>query len=106
MANPLPNEDLIYKKIEEEKIKVDPLVWMLLDHHIRNDLNVISVIWSNFMLNPGWLLKFINAMIKFVYKISGQKGEPDDLIKYIDITLERVKNIDNLLSKLKKATKK
>lgn len=44
MANPLSNEQEIYERIEKENITVHPLVWELLDHHIRNDLHAINII--------------------------------------------------------------
>ncbi len=44
MCNPLDNEREIYEKITKEKMAIPSLVWELLDHHLRNDLNVISVI--------------------------------------------------------------
>lgn len=44
MANPLSNEQEIYERIKKENITVHPLVWELLDHHIRNDLHVINII--------------------------------------------------------------
>jgi len=44
MCNPLNNERGIYEKIAKEKLAIPAIVWELLDHHLRNDLNVISVI--------------------------------------------------------------
>ncbi|MCM8787473.1 MAG: hypothetical protein NC935_05390 [Candidatus Omnitrophica bacterium] len=104
MANPLPNEEEIYEIIKKEKIEVHPLVWDLIDHHIRNDLNAIAVAWGSFKLNPGWFLRLVDFFIKILYRVSFQPGEPDDLFKLIDVSLERVKSIDRFLRKLKKAT--
>lgn len=44
MANPLPNEELIYERIKKENIAVHPLLWELINHHINNDLYIINVI--------------------------------------------------------------
>ncbi|MFA6281794.1 MAG: hypothetical protein WCY05_04755 [Candidatus Omnitrophota bacterium] len=43
-------------------------------------------------------------MIKFLYKISRQPGEPEDLIHVCDESLERVYNISDFFTKLKEAT--
>jgi len=50
MANPLSNEQEIYERIKKENITVHPLVWELLDHHIRNDLHVINIIIGSSVL--------------------------------------------------------
>ena len=44
MANPLSNEKELYERIQKEKLTISPLVWQLLDHHIRNDVYAISLI--------------------------------------------------------------
>ena len=50
MANPLSNEQEIYERIKKENITVHPLVWELLDHHIRNDLHIINIIIGSSVL--------------------------------------------------------
>lgn len=44
MANPLNNEDEIYAKLKKETIKLHPLVWELIEHHVSNDVNAIQYI--------------------------------------------------------------
>ena len=44
MANPLSDESEIYEKIKKENMKVDPLVWQLIDHYIGNDLHAMQFI--------------------------------------------------------------
>jgi hypothetical protein len=44
MANPLRSEVQIYERIKKENIKVHPLVWELIDHHIGNDIHIIQFI--------------------------------------------------------------
>jgi hypothetical protein len=44
MCNPLNNEKEIYKKITKEKLVIPSAVWQLLDHHLGNDLYVITLI--------------------------------------------------------------
>jgi len=67
MANPLPNENEIYEKIKKESITVDPLIWELLSHNIRNDIHCISLSLGGLRTHPQWILKFvhINLYINF-----------------------------------------
>ena len=44
MANPLPHEKELYKKITEEKLSIPRPIWELIDHHLGNDLYAISLI--------------------------------------------------------------
>ena len=44
MSNPLNNEKEVYEKIVKEKLVIPSVIWQLLDHHLRNDLNVITLI--------------------------------------------------------------
>ena len=44
MSNPLPNEAKIYEQIKNEGIKVHPLVWDLIEHHVGNDVHIINLI--------------------------------------------------------------
>jgi len=44
MANPLPNEQEIYKKIKEENLTIHPLIWQLIEHHVNNDIHTINLI--------------------------------------------------------------
>ena len=50
MANPLLNEEEIYKQIQDENISIHPLVWELLSHHIGNDLHMINLILGSAVL--------------------------------------------------------
>ncbi len=104
MANPLPQEEKLYEKIAQENISIHPLVWELIDHHIRNDLQVIAVAISNILLLPNWFIRLINSLIKLFYKLTFQKGTPPDIKRSSDKALERIKKIDSFLRKLKKET--
>lgn len=60
MANPLPNEKEIYEMIKKEEITIHPLIWKLLNHHIRNELYMINLIIGSTVLD-GELLNDENA---------------------------------------------
>ncbi len=44
MANPLSNEAEIFNKIKIENIKVDRIIWELINHYLNNDLQKILFI--------------------------------------------------------------
>ena len=104
MANPLPEEEKIEEQIKKENIKVDPIVWELISHHIRNDLNSMSIILGSLQFIPAWILKVSSFVLKFLYKISFQRGTPPDLIVICDKSLNHVKTAGAFLKKLRAAT--
>lgn len=104
MANPLREEDKIYEKIKQEHITVHPLVWELISHHIRNDLFLMSLPIDSLRSHPLWILKVASFTIKLLYKITFQKGKPEDLIEACDRSLSKVGDIDSFLKKIKEAT--
>lgn len=104
MANPLRNEEEIYRKIKEENLFIHPLVWNLIDHHLRNDLQLISLAMGSLYSLPHWILKFASFMIKFLYKMSLLPGEADDLFFICNESIKKVKEIDRFLDNLKEAT--
>ena len=105
MANPMRDEDKIYEQIEKENITVHPVVWELISHHVRNDLNLASVAIGSLRMTPKWILATASWVIRFLYKISRQPGlAPENLNKICDMTLQRVKGVDKFLKKLKEVT--
>lgn len=105
MANPLGNEKEIYKKIKDEDIVVHPVVWELVNHHVRNDLYLVSIAAGSLRAIPVWILKAASFFIRFLYKVSFQPGPPpESLIKICDVSLKRVKEVDIFLKKLRELT--
>lgn len=105
MANPLNNEAEIYERIRKENLKIHPIIWELINHHIRNDLNRISTGLGVIVFIPKWILKVASFVIKCLYKISLQPGEPPyDLDKICHSCIRGVKDISNFLKKLHDAT--
>ncbi len=105
MANPLPNEKEVYRRIEKEHLTIDPLIWNLLNHHIRNDLNWITMCVGLQRMTPRWILKVGSWVINFLYLISRQPPPPPpDLLETFNGTIERVKLIDNFLRNLEEKT--
>lgn len=105
MANPVPNEEKVYERIEKEHMRIDPLIWDLVNHHVRNDLNWITMCIGLQRETPKWILNSASFLIKFLYKISRQPGSPpDDLSKVFDGTIEQVKKVDTFLKNLRDKT--
>ena len=88
MANPLHNEQEIYDRIEKEKINLHPLVWGLLNHHIRNDIQVVMF-----------------GAEEIRHTLSAKKGPLNNLIRVCENILARGRSIDHFLEKLKVSTK-
>lgn len=80
MANPMPNEDKLYQVLKDENAEVHPIIWQILDHHIRNDLFVImAVIEDSSGKNQ---------------RLTGKKKKK---------IFQRIKNITSIIEKLKRA---
>ena len=70
MANPIRDEDKLYQILKDEGVKVHPIIWQLLDHHIRNDLfGISSVVEDAFDRKEPLLEKEINSVIKRIKSI-------------------------------------
>lgn len=107
MANPLRNEDKLYEILKKENVSVHPVVWELINHHIRNDLSLISTGIGLLRLTPDWILKEASDLIVKRYKESNGPGEPPpDLITLADRILERIRLMDVQLKKLRELTLK
>jgi len=105
MANPLIDEEKMYVKIKEAGIIVHPVVWELINHHVRNDLYLVSIAAGSLRAIPEWILKAASFFIKFLYKVSFQPGPPpESLIRICDVSLKRVKEVDVFLKKLRQLT--
>ena len=53
MCNPLNDEKKIYEVIEKEHLGIPPLIWQLLDHHLGNDLYVITLIAGSHVIRDA-----------------------------------------------------
>ena len=105
MANPLYNEEELIAEIKKERIKVHPLVWELLNHHIRNDVNLISVALGQLYMLPRWILKVSSWVMKVLHRIVRPRGrDPLDIDVVLEKSLERCKNVGDYLKKVKQLT--
>lgn len=103
MAKALQNEEEIYNQIKEKNIIVDHLIWGLLNHHLRNDLQVIMLeaevlrnVLYDIAYNPG-------SMDDFSLKLSLLAK---NIIQRCDIILARGKSINSFLTHLQSAASK
>jgi hypothetical protein len=105
MANPMPGEDQVYEKIKQEKITIHPDIRELINHHVRNDVNWISLLAGDYKFVPQWILKVCSWQLKFLYWVTRQPGDPPaDFITFYKGTIRQVKNVDIFLKKLFDAT--
>ena len=105
MANQLRNENEIYETIKKESIQVHPLVWELINHHVRNDLMLLSADVAIYRLVPEKILKEASEFIVRRYKEEAQPGSPPaDLKKSFDKVVAGTQNIDAFLKKLRELT--
>lgn len=103
MSKPLPDEHEVYKAIEEKQLTIPPEIWKVLQHHIGNDLQVISLAAQNLLLTPGWIRKSSAWFAKFLHKVSRQPGrQPLETEFVCKEMLRRVENIDSLMQRLSK----
>ena len=101
MALPLRNEDKLYDDLKRDKVKVDSRIWELINHHVRNDLNLVTVVLGTLYLTPSWILRIASCIIRFLYRLSFKPGEPPPrLDKICDRSLKGVKDVDKFLKKL------
>jgi len=84
MANPLPKEKEIYERLKKENIIIHPLIWELINHHIRNELHMINLIIGSTVLDgeilsegdAGKVLKHSKAIQEFLdelWKVTEKK---------------------------------
>lgn len=102
MAKPLPNEDKLYNKIRQERLLIHPLVWQIIIHHLRNDLQVISLGAQELLSAPAWLIKTNCFLSSLLYKLFFYPGKaPTNIVYVCNTILGRVENVQELLNKLK-----
>ncbi|MCP4653480.1 MAG: hypothetical protein GY858_08910 [Candidatus Omnitrophica bacterium] len=107
MGNPLKDEEKIWQQIEDENISVHPVVWELLNHHVRNALMAITMGLQLLRMTPDWILNSASWVMRVLWKLSRQQGEPPEkLSETCDKGVQRTKDVDVFLRRLRKATDK
>lgn len=101
MANPLPNEEEIYRKIEKKEITIDPEILGLIRHHIGNDLQVIFLGVGLLMDTPPWVLRTTGMVTRVLCRLHILKGGSLEVEKVCRETLIRAANIKKLLNKIR-----
>lgn len=105
MANPMRDEHKLWEKIKREKITVHPLVWDLIDHHVRNNLNLVALAAQNLRMLPEGILEETSEVLRSLYKKHKQPGNPPPgLIKTCDDCMKGVNETKKFLIRLKEAT--
>jgi hypothetical protein len=101
-----PYTEELFQKIKDENITVDPVVWSLMTHVLGNRVYSITLILGDYLSTPKWILNTGSAIMKVLYKISGNKGK----LYAIDESLQRALNntymIKDFLKRLREITEK
>jgi hypothetical protein len=106
MANPMPNENEILEKIDRGEIFVDPEILELLHHHIGNDLQVIYLAVNDLKDAPAWIFKTTRWVNNIFLLIRFRRpGSRVDVNKVYQETFTRIKNINEVLKKVKSVSR-
>ena len=104
MAHPLNNEEEIFQKIRDKTLRIDTELWGLINHHVRNDLMVISMKMGTLAVTPRWILRVASWIIRVLHKLSRQPGKPPkELTEICSTTMETTKSIDILFREIRSA---
>ena len=103
MANPLKNEDELYIKLKQQGVSVDPVIWEIINHHVRNDLQAIVLNMEDLRLI---LREVIHTRCKtgldyysVISRLTGQIIQVDENI------IARQREINRVLTKIKSLTR-
>ena len=101
-----PYIEELFQKIKDEKIMVDPVVWSLMTHVLGNSVYSITLILGDFLSTPPWILKTGSGLMKFLYKITGNKGKLYSIEESLQKALNNAYMIKDLLKRLREVTEK
>lgn len=106
MANPMQQEKQIFETIQKQELSIDPIIWDLIFHHLRNDLQVINLGAECILLSkPNWIWKLGSIIMRTLYKLFRYPGKPPyDIFSVVNEVVNRVESIDNFLKKLNQVT--
>jgi len=105
MATPLEYEEKLYKVIRDENIKVHPVVWELLNHHMRNDLMMTSAALSKLRFINVRILNVASLVIKVLFRVTRHPGrEPEHLVTICSRGIARINVMDGFLRRLRDMT--
>ena len=86
MCNPINNEEKIYDVIEKEHLTVPPLIWELIEHHLGNDLYIISLIAGSHVIGKDKdpipveqgekIIKYCEEINRFFKKLRAVTNKP------------------------------
>lgn len=104
MANPMMNEEEVYRRIKEEGAALDPLIWELLDHHIRNDLQIILFHIEELKFTLQDVSKVeVKTVLDYYSSLTTLTA---GIVKAHESILSHGRNISDLLTKLKDVSSK
>ena len=96
----------LFKKIEDNNITVDPVVWELMGHVLGNRIYIISLIITDLLDTPKWILNAGSRLMIFLYKMSGNQGKMRTLSELAERAAKNADQATEFMSRLRKATKR
>ena len=96
-----PYTEELFKKIKEHNVTVDPEVWALLNHVLGNRVYTISLILGDFLATPRWILNAGSRVMKFLYAVSGKRGELSAIDEAMRRALDNAFQIKGFLNRLR-----
>lgn len=96
----------LFKKIEDNNVTVDPVVWELMGHVLGNRIYIISLIVSDLLDTPKWILNAGSRLMNFLYKISGNQGKMRALSEIAERAANNADQATEFMTRLRKATKR
>lgn len=96
----------LFRKIKEQNITVDPIVWSMLTHVLGNKVYAIILNLGDFLDTPKWIIKAGSFVMIFLYKITGGRGKMHTIDVHLDKALNNAVMIKNFLKRLREATEK
>ncbi len=94
----------LLEQIKKENIAIHPTVWELLGHILSNKIYAINLTMGDFGDTPAWIVNAASWLIRFLYKLSGGRGEIRPISYYIQRTLSNTQQMKVFLDRLREAT--
>lgn len=95
----------LFKKIEDNNITVDPVVWEVMGHVLGNRIYIISLIIADLLDTPKWILNAGSWLMNLLYKISGNQGKMRTLSELAERAAKNVDQATEFMSRLRQTAK-
>ena len=95
----------LFQKIKDNKITIDPVVWDLVGHVLGNRIYSITLIVSDLLDTPKWILTAGSRLMMFLYKITGNPGKMRAIQEILGRAARNADQARDFMKRLREATK-